>query len=82
MDADGAAAAQLSRFSTEAFGQAHGLTARRQPGLAAAHLNDPVVVFRQDFIQAGSEDVFHGPKDAPGLHKGAISNGQVCVRGA
>ena len=81
MDADRAAAAQLLRLAAEAFGQANGLTARRQPSLAAAHLNDPVVVFRQDFIQAGGEDVFHARKDAPGLHKGAISNGRMRVRG-
>ena len=82
MDADRAAATQLPRLSTEPLGQTHGLTARRQPGLAATNLNDPVVVFRQNFIQSGGEDVFHDPKDAPGLHKGAISNGQVCVRRA
>ncbi len=82
MDADGAAAAQLSRFSTEAFGQAHGLPARRHPGLAAAHLNDPVVVFRQDFVQAGGEDVFHAREDAPSPYKAAISNGGPRVRTA
>ena len=82
MDADGAAATQLLRLAAKAFGEAHGLTARRQPGLAAANLDDPVVVLRQDFIQAGGEDVFHAHKDAPGLHKGAISKGRVRVRGA
>lgn len=82
MDADRAAAAQLSRLAAKAFGQAHGLTARRHPGLAAAHLNDPMIVFRQDFIQAGGEDVFHAHKDAPGPRKGAISNGPVRVRSA
>ena len=82
MDADRAAAAQLLRLAAEAFGQPYGLTARRQTGLAAAHLNDPVVVFWQDFIKSGGEDVFHAWQDEPSLHKGAISNGQVCVRRA
>jgi hypothetical protein len=82
VDAHGAAAAQLLRFSTEAFGQADGLTARGQSRLAAAHLNDPVVVFRKDFIQSGGEDVFHAHKDAPSPHKAAISNGAAGVSAA
>lgn len=82
MDADRAAATQLPRLSTEPLGQTHGLTARRQPGLAATNLNDPVVVFRQDFIQSGGERVFHARQDAPGSSKGAISNGPTRVRAA
>ena len=50
MDADRALAAELAGLTTEAFGQAYGLTARGQPRLAAANLDDPVVVLRQDFI--------------------------------
>lgn len=82
MDAHRAAAAQLLRLATEPLGQPHGLTARWQPGLAAADLDDPVVVFRQDFIQSGGEDVFHARKDAPGPHKGAISNKAAHIRAA
>ena len=82
MDADRAAATQFSRLSAKAFGQAHGLTPCRQTGLAAANLDDPVVVFRQDFIQSGGERVFHAHKDAPGSRKGAISNGDAHITAA
>ncbi|MBJ7446435.1 MAG: hypothetical protein JHC81_02785 [Brevundimonas sp.] len=82
MDADRAAATQFSRLSAKAFGQAHGLTPCRQTGLAAANLDDPVIVFRQDFIQARGEDVFHARQDASGQHKGAISNRAAQIRAA
>jgi hypothetical protein len=82
MDAEGALATQLARLAAESFGQTHGLSPGGQASLAAAHLNQPVVALGQDFIQSGSECVFHAPEFAPVARKAAISIGGPRVRPA
>lgn len=82
MDAERALAAQLPGLPAEPLGQTHSLPPSGQAGLAAAHLDQPVVALGQDFIQTGSERVFHAPDSAPDAHKLAISIRPVPVRPA